>query len=102
LPASKTAVSHGAVRLVVAAVALPNEASVARHRSLGFREVGTFTGYAATYGQPVSSTCSRKRRPRRPVADARDGRLPSREHAVMNYGDGPPALHPGPRHAGGT
>jgi phosphinothricin acetyltransferase len=44
------------VHLAVAGVALPNDASVALHRSRGFREVGTFTEYALKRGQRVSST----------------------------------------------
>ncbi|MDQ3053957.1 MAG: N-acetyltransferase family protein [Actinomycetota bacterium] len=44
------------VHSVLAAVALPNEASIALHLSRGFREVGTFTEYAAKDGQLISST----------------------------------------------
>ncbi len=43
-------------RRVVAAVALPNEASLALHRSRGFEVVGTFTDYAVKRGQVISST----------------------------------------------
>ncbi|GAA2533989.1 N-acetyltransferase family protein [Pilimelia columellifera] len=41
---------------VVAAVALPNEVSVALHLSRGFTTVGTFTDYAVKGGRPISST----------------------------------------------
>lgn len=44
------------VHSVLAAVALPNAASVGLHLSRGFREVGTFTDYATKGGQPISST----------------------------------------------
>jgi len=44
------------VHSVVAAVALPNEASVGLHVSRGFRKVGTFTEYATKAGQLISST----------------------------------------------
>jgi phosphinothricin acetyltransferase len=42
--------------LAVAAVALPNPASVALHLSRGFTEVGTFTEYAVKRGRRISST----------------------------------------------
>jgi phosphinothricin acetyltransferase len=41
---------------VVAAVALPNDASVALHLSRGFTVVGTFTDYAVKNGRTISST----------------------------------------------
>jgi phosphinothricin acetyltransferase len=41
---------------VVAAVALPNDASVALHLSRQFTVVGTFTDYAIKRGRRVSST----------------------------------------------
>lgn len=41
---------------VVAAVALPNDASVALHLSRGFTVVGTFTDYAVKGGRRISST----------------------------------------------
>jgi phosphinothricin acetyltransferase len=44
-----------ATHVVLAAVALPNDASVALHRSRGFREVGTFTEYAIKRGERLSS-----------------------------------------------
>lgn len=40
---------------VVAGVALPNPASVALHRRLGFREVGVFEEYAEKHGRRISS-----------------------------------------------
>ena len=41
---------------VLAAVALPNDASVALHLSKGFTAVGTFTDYAIKNGHHISST----------------------------------------------
>jgi phosphinothricin acetyltransferase len=41
---------------VLSGVALPNDASVALHRSCGFREVGTFLNYAEKCGRSISST----------------------------------------------
>lgn len=49
------------VHLAVAAVALPNDASVALHRSRGFREVGTFTEYAVKRNRWISSTWFERR-----------------------------------------
>lgn len=43
-------------RHVVAAVALPNDASVALHLSRQFTVVGTFTDYAIKHGRCISST----------------------------------------------
>lgn len=43
------------VATVLSGVALPNEASVALHRSCGFREVGTFRNYAEKRGRVISS-----------------------------------------------
>jgi phosphinothricin acetyltransferase len=42
--------------MAVAGVALPNDASIALHRSRGFTEVGTFTEYAIKNGRRISST----------------------------------------------
>jgi phosphinothricin acetyltransferase len=47
--------------LAVAAVALPNDASVALHCSRGFREVGTFTEYAIKNNRWISSTWFERR-----------------------------------------
>jgi phosphinothricin acetyltransferase len=44
------------VHSAVAAVALPNDGSLALHRSRGFTEVGTFTEYAVKNGRRISST----------------------------------------------
>jgi phosphinothricin acetyltransferase len=44
------------VHLAVAGIALPNEASIALHRKLGFTEVGTFREYARKNGSWMSST----------------------------------------------
>lgn len=44
------------VHLAVAAVALPNEASLALHRKHGFAAVGTFREYASKRGAWISST----------------------------------------------
>jgi phosphinothricin acetyltransferase len=49
------------VHLAVAAVALPNDASVALHRSRRFREVGTFTEYAVKRNRWISSTWFERR-----------------------------------------
>jgi phosphinothricin acetyltransferase len=43
------------VHLAVAGVALPNDASVALHRKLGFEEVGTFREYALKRDVRISS-----------------------------------------------
>jgi phosphinothricin acetyltransferase len=43
------------VHLAVAGVALPNEASVALHRKLGFQEVGVFREYAIKRNARISS-----------------------------------------------
>jgi phosphinothricin acetyltransferase len=43
------------VHLAVAGVALPNDASVALHRKLGFEEVGTFREYARKGDVRISS-----------------------------------------------
>lgn len=48
------------VHLAVAGVALPNPASLALHRRLGFREVGTFDEYACKRGVWISSTWLQK------------------------------------------
>jgi phosphinothricin acetyltransferase len=62
------------VHLAVAGVALPNEASIALHRKLGFTEVGTFHEYARKNGNWMSSTWFQ-----RPIEPAKGGnaqRLP--------------------------
>lgn len=43
------------VHVVVAGIALPNDASVALHRKFGFTEVGIFNEYAIKNGQYLSS-----------------------------------------------
>jgi phosphinothricin acetyltransferase len=43
------------VHVVLAGIALPNEASVALHRKFGFSDVGTFREYAVKNGQYISS-----------------------------------------------
>jgi phosphinothricin acetyltransferase len=48
-------VAAAGVGSIVSAVALPNDASVALHRSCGFREVGTFFNYAEKRGRVISS-----------------------------------------------
>jgi phosphinothricin acetyltransferase len=50
-----TRVAAAGVRTVVCGVALPNDPSVALHRSCGFREVGTFRNYAEKHGRVISS-----------------------------------------------
>jgi phosphinothricin acetyltransferase len=49
------------VHVAVAAVALPNEASLALHRKMGFEEVGTFQEYARKHGEWISSTWFQRR-----------------------------------------
>ena len=49
------------VHVAVAAVALPNEASLALHRKMGFREVGTFEEYARKNDTWISSTWLQRR-----------------------------------------
>lgn len=49
------------VHLVVAGVALPNPASVALHKSMGFSEVGVFDEYAQKHGKYISSIWFQKR-----------------------------------------
>jgi phosphinothricin acetyltransferase len=46
---------HYSVHVAVAGVALPNDASIALHRKLGFDEVGTFREYARKNGRWISS-----------------------------------------------
>ncbi len=43
------------VHVAVAGIALPNEASIALHRKLGFEEVGTFKEYAVKHDVFISS-----------------------------------------------
>ncbi len=43
------------VHVALAGIALPNDASVALHRKLGFTEVGIFREYAVKNGQYISS-----------------------------------------------
>lgn len=49
------------VHLAVAGVALPNHASLALHRKMGFSEVGTFVEYARKHGEWISSTWFQRR-----------------------------------------
>lgn len=55
------AIKNEKVHLVVAGVALPNPASVALHRAMGFTEVGVFDQYAQKNGQYISSMWLQKR-----------------------------------------
>lgn len=43
------------VHVVLAGIAMPNDASVALHRKFGFTQVGTFREYAVKDGQYISS-----------------------------------------------
>jgi phosphinothricin acetyltransferase len=43
------------VHVVLAGIALPNDASIALHRKFGFTEIGTFRDYALKNGQYISS-----------------------------------------------
>ena len=49
------------VHVALAAIVLPNDASVALHRKLGFTEVGTFHEYAVKNGEYLSSLWMERR-----------------------------------------
>jgi phosphinothricin acetyltransferase len=49
------------VHLAVAGIALPNDASIALHRKLGFDEVGIFKEYAIKHGELISSSWFQRR-----------------------------------------
>jgi phosphinothricin acetyltransferase len=49
------------VHVALAAIVLPNDASVALHRKFGFTEVGTFHEYAVKNGQYLSSLWMERR-----------------------------------------
>ena len=49
------------IHVALASIVLPNEASVALHRKLGFTEVGTFHEYAVKNGQYLSSLWMERR-----------------------------------------
>jgi phosphinothricin acetyltransferase len=51
------------VHVALAGIVLPNDASVALHRKLGFTEVGTFHEYAVKNGQYLSSVWMERRFP---------------------------------------
>lgn len=51
------------VHVALAAIVLPNDASVALHRKLGFTEVGVFHEYAVKNGQYLSSVWMERRFP---------------------------------------
>jgi phosphinothricin acetyltransferase len=53
------------VHVVLAGIVLPNDASVALHRKLGFTEVGVFHEYALKNGQYLSSVWMERRFPPR-------------------------------------
>jgi phosphinothricin acetyltransferase len=44
------------VHVILAGIALPNDASIALHRKFGFTEIGTFREYALKNGTYISST----------------------------------------------
>ncbi|WP_308207997.1 GNAT family N-acetyltransferase [Actinomadura madurae] len=48
-------VDHEPVHVLLAGIALPNDASVALHRKFGFTEIGVFREYAVKNGQYISS-----------------------------------------------
>ena len=52
------------VHVALAGIIVPNDASVALHRKLGFTEVGTFHEYAVKNGQYLSSLWMERRFPR--------------------------------------
>jgi len=43
------------IRVALAGIALPNDASIALHHRFGFVDVGVFQGYALKHGRPMSS-----------------------------------------------
>ncbi|MFT3855598.1 MAG: GNAT family N-acetyltransferase [Ilumatobacteraceae bacterium] len=49
------------IHLIVAGIALPNEASIALHRRFGFRPVGIFDRYAQKNGVEISSLWMQRR-----------------------------------------
>ena len=49
------------IHVVLAGIALPNDASVALHRKFGFTEVGVFHGYAAKRGRYIDSVWMERR-----------------------------------------
>ncbi|MFE7119060.1 GNAT family N-acetyltransferase [Streptomyces sp. NPDC057654] len=51
------------VHVVLAGIALPNDASVALHRKFGFEEAGTFREYAVKNGRYISSLWMQRLRP---------------------------------------
>jgi phosphinothricin acetyltransferase len=51
------------VHVALAGIILPNDASVALHRKLGFTEVGTFHEYAVKNGEYLSSLWMERRSP---------------------------------------
>ncbi|MBE1492870.1 GNAT family N-acetyltransferase [Plantactinospora soyae] len=59
------------VHVVLAGIAMPNDASVALHRKFGFTEVGTFREYAVKNGQYLSSLWMQRLSP---TVVAQDGR----------------------------
>ena len=44
------------LRLAVAGISEPNEASTALHRAFGFERVGTFTGVGVKFGRAIDVT----------------------------------------------
>lgn len=54
-------VSSEELHLVVAGIALPNDASVALHRKFGFTDVGVFEEYATKNGAYISSLWMQRR-----------------------------------------
>ena len=48
-------VSGSGLHRALAGIALPNDASVALHRTFGFKEIGIFSEYAKKNGQRISS-----------------------------------------------
>ncbi|GAA3846804.1 GNAT family N-acetyltransferase [Sphaerisporangium flaviroseum] len=56
--------AHEPVHVVLAGIAMPNDASVALHRRFGFTEVGVFREYAVKNGQYISSLWMQRLSPR--------------------------------------
>jgi phosphinothricin acetyltransferase len=55
--------TNAPVHVALAGIVLPNDASIALHRKLGFTEVGTFHEYAVKNGEYLSSVWMERRFP---------------------------------------
>jgi phosphinothricin acetyltransferase len=81
------ALAEEPVHVALAAIVLPNDASVALHRKLGFTEVGIFHEYAIKNGQYLSSIWLERRfAGDAPAADTRSRRRESIADALSGPG----------------